>query len=116
MLDVLRVFVSPDDRGGNSLGVFLEPGPLSDEAMQSVAADLGYAETVFFEDRSTARLRIFTPATELPLAGHPLVGASWLLHETGPEPEVLRPPAGDIPTWRDGDLTWILASPEDAPP
>jgi predicted PhzF superfamily epimerase YddE/YHI9 len=114
-LDVVRVFVSPEGRCGNLLGVFLEPEPCSDADRQRIAADLGFSETVFVEDRAAARLRIFTPAVELPLAGHPLVGTSWLLHRDGPRPPVLRPPAGEVPTWQDGDLTWIRARPEDGP-
>jgi predicted PhzF superfamily epimerase YddE/YHI9 len=114
-LDVLRVFVAPDGRGGNPLGVFLEPDALGGADPQRIAADLGFSETVFVDDRLTARLRIFTPAMELPLAGHPLVGTSWLLHRDGPTPAVLRPPAGDVPTWQDGGLTWIRARPATAP-
>jgi len=113
-LDVLRVFVAPGGRGGNPLGVFLDPAPLTG-AEQRVAAELGFSETVFVDDRASARLRIFTPMVELPLAGHPLVGTSWLLHRDGPAPAVLRPPAGDVPTWQDSGLTWIRARPEDAP-
>ena len=114
-LDVVRVFVAPDGRGGNPLGVFLDPGALRATRQQEIATDLGYSETVFVEDRTTARLRIFTPAIELPLAGHPLVGTSWLLHRESEPPAVLHPPAGKIPTWQEGDLTWIQARPEDAP-
>lgn len=114
-LDVLRVFVSADGRGGNPLGVFLEAEALSAADPQAVASELGFSETVFVEDRAAARLRIFTPALELPLAGHPLVGTSWLLHREGPAPAVLRPPAGEVPTWQEADLTWIRARPADAP-
>lgn len=114
-LDVLRVFAADEERGGNPLGVFLDPAAIAPADMQAVAAGLGFSETVFVEDRAAARLRIFTPSTELPLAGHPLVGASWLLHREGPVPEVLRPPAGEIPTWQEGQLTWISARPDDAP-
>ncbi|MGH3117695.1 MAG: PhzF family phenazine biosynthesis protein [Gaiellales bacterium] len=114
-LDVLRVFVGPDGRGGNPLGVFLDPAALAG-AEQAIATDLGYSETVFVYDRAAARLRIFTPALELPLAGHPLVGASWLLHRDGPAPTVLRPPAGEVPTWQESGLTWIRGRPADAPP
>lgn len=114
-LDVLRVFVGPDGHGGNSLGVFLDPDALGGADPQRIAADLGFSETVFVDDRETARLRIFTPSTELPLAGHPLVGTSWLLHREGPAPAVLRPPAGDVPTWEEAGLTWIRARPQDAP-
>jgi predicted PhzF superfamily epimerase YddE/YHI9 len=114
-LDVLRVFVAPDGRGGNLLGVFLD-GSAAAGAEQAIAAELGYSETVFVYDRAEARLRIFTPSVELPLAGHPLVGASWLLGQEGPHPAVLRPPAGEVPTWRESGLTWISGRPEDAPP
>ena len=50
---------------------------------QRIATELGYSETIFIDvperDASTAHARIFTPATELPFAGHPTVGASWWL-------------------------------------
>ncbi len=114
-LDVLRVFVTPDGRGGNPLGVFLDTASLAGADRQRIAADLGFSETVFVDDRASARLRIYTPAVELPLAGHPLVGASWLLHREGPAPGVLRPPAGEVPTWQEDDLTWVRARPGDAP-
>lgn len=114
-LDVLRVFTSAPGRGGNGLGVFLDPSPFEESDYQPIAADLGFAETVFVEDCDAARLRIFTPALELPLAGHPVVGTSWLLHREGPPPAVLRPPAGEIPTWQADGLTWVRARPADGP-
>ena len=106
--------MAPGGAGGNPLGVFLDAAPVAG-AEQRIAAELGYSETVFVYDRAEARLRIFTPAVELPLAGHPLVGTSWLLHRAGDAPTILRPPSGEVPTWQDGDLTWIRARPEDAP-
>ena len=115
MLDVVRVFVSAPGRGGNPLGVFLDASAFSESDYQRVAADLGFSETVFVEDRLEARLRIFTPTLELPLAGHPLVGTSWLMHREGPAPDVLRPPAGEIPTWETAGVTWIRADPSKAP-
>jgi predicted PhzF superfamily epimerase YddE/YHI9 len=115
LLDVVRVFVSSPGLGGNPLGVFLDASAFDQDDFQRVATDLGFSETVFVEDRAQARLRIFTPALELPLAGHPLVGTSWLLHREGPAPEVLRPPAGEIPTWETDAWTWIRAHPSDAP-
>jgi predicted PhzF superfamily epimerase YddE/YHI9 len=110
VLEVLRVFAGDDGAGGNLLGVFGEGHGLPDDALQAVAADLGFSETVFVSDAARGELRIFTPAVELPLAGHPLVGAGWLLGV-----DVLRPPAGEVPTWRDGEATWIRADPETAP-
>jgi predicted PhzF superfamily epimerase YddE/YHI9 len=115
-LHVLRVFVGDDGRGGNPLGVFLEGHGLPEERLQAVAADLGFSETVFVADALGGAVRIFTPAAELPFAGHPLVGTSWLLREEATPADVLRPPAGEVPTWRDGDLTWIRGDPAWAPP
>lgn len=113
---VLRVFVGPDGGGGNPLGVVLDGSAVPERAArQALAAKLGFSETVFVDDRAAGRLRIFTPAAELPLAGHPLVGTAWLLAQTGSAVGVLRPPAGEIPTWTEGEETWIRARPEDAP-
>lgn len=115
-LDVLRVFTDERGAGGNLLGVFLDGPAVPPQRRQAVAADLGFSETVYVDDLATAALRIFTPATELPLAGHPLVGTAWLLSERGRAVDVLRPPAGDVPTWRTGDVVWIRARPELGPP
>jgi predicted PhzF superfamily epimerase YddE/YHI9 len=110
-LTVLRVFIGPDGRGGNPLGVFLDGAAVPAERRQDVARELNYSETVFVDDRTAGRIRIMTPGRELPFAGHPSVGTSWLLHETGTEITVLRPPAGDVRVRRDPDRTWITADP-----
>jgi predicted PhzF superfamily epimerase YddE/YHI9 len=114
-LHVLRVFVGDDGEGGNPLGVFLAGHGLPEERFQPIAADLGFSETVFVSDALRGELRVFTPAKELPFAGHPLVGTAWLLREEATPADVLRPPAGEVPTWRDGDLTWIRADPAWSP-
>ena len=111
-LHTLRVFLGADGGGGNPLGVILEGGAVPAARRQAVAADLGFSETVFVDDRETGALRIFTPAVELRLAGHPLVGTAWLLAHAGTPVDTLRPPAGDVPTWADGELTWIRARAE----
>jgi predicted PhzF superfamily epimerase YddE/YHI9 len=110
-LIVLRVFVGPDGRGGNPLGVFLDGAAVPPEKRPDVARELNYSETVFVDDRAAGRIRIMTPARELPFAGHPSVGTSWLLHETGTPITVLRPPAGDVGVRRDPERTWITADP-----
>jgi trans-2,3-dihydro-3-hydroxyanthranilate isomerase len=72
--------------GGNPLAVFLDSGPLPTPAMQRIARELNLSETVFVEpprDGGAARLRIFTPAMELPFAGHPTVGTAVLLAALG---------------------------------
>src|SRR3954453_5164176 len=114
-LHTLRVFLGPDGQGGNPLGVILDGAAVPARERQAVAADLGFSETVFVDDAATGALQIFTPAVELPLAGHPLVGTSWLLRESGTPADVLRPPAGDVPTWQADGRTWIRPRLEWAP-
>ncbi len=114
-LHVLRVFCAPDGTGGNGLGVFLDGGSVADGSRQEVAHELGFAETVFVDDRERAEIRIFTPEIELPLAGHPLVGTAWLLRETRTAVEVLRPPAGEVRVRVDGELTFVAGNPEWGP-
>jgi trans-2,3-dihydro-3-hydroxyanthranilate isomerase len=81
---ILDVFT--DTRfGGNPLAVVLDADGLDAERMQTVARELNLSETVFVlkpqSPAHTARVRIFTPACELPFAGHPTVGAAVLLAE-----------------------------------
>ena len=111
-LHVLRVFVGPDGRGGNPLGVFLDGGAIAPDRRQTVAADLGFSETVFVDDAAEGAIRIFTPGRELPFAGHPTVGTGWLLRESGAPATTLRPPAGDVPFRHDAERTWIRARAE----
>jgi trans-2,3-dihydro-3-hydroxyanthranilate isomerase len=72
---------------GNPLAVFVDPGPLSDGQMQRIAAELHLSETVFVWSPAHPgqpwRTRIFTPMIELPFAGHPTVGAAFLLAALG---------------------------------
>jgi predicted PhzF superfamily epimerase YddE/YHI9 len=110
-LHVVRVFVGTGDLGGNELGVFLDGKVIPVERRLALTAELGFSETVYVDDLETARIAIFVPTAELPFAGHPAVGTSWLLAEIGRPATMLRPPAGDVPTWREGDLTWIRARP-----
>lgn len=116
-LYVLRVFLGPDGRGGNPLGVVFDGPAVPRDTRQGVAAELGFSETVFVDDAGRGTVEIYTPAAELGFAGHPLVGTSWLLRRRGAAPEALRPPAGEVPTWADGDATtWIRGRAEWAPP
>lgn len=69
--------------GGNPLAVVTNGRGVSSELMQSIARELNLSETTFVlppEDPSNDyRVRIFTPAAELPMAGHPTVGTSFIL-------------------------------------
>ena len=77
-----------------------------------MATKLGYSETVFVDDQATGELQIFTPAVELPFAGHPLVGTAWLLAQNGHTPAALRPPAGEVPARVEGDRAFVAGRPE----
>ncbi len=67
---------------GNPLAVVLDSDGLNNQAMQSIAKEFNLSETVFLfppkDQAQRAALRIFTPATELPFAGHPTVGTAVL--------------------------------------
>jgi predicted PhzF superfamily epimerase YddE/YHI9 len=115
-LHVLRVFVNEDGEWGNRLGVFLDGEQAPEGRRQQIAAGLGFSETVFVDDREQGLLRIYTPLVELPFAGHPSVGAAWLLERGGTRPQALRPPAGEVHVRQAEDATFIAAKPEWAPP
>ncbi|HSA82407.1 MAG TPA: PhzF family phenazine biosynthesis protein [Geminicoccaceae bacterium] len=73
--------------GGNPLAVLLDAGGLADQQMQAVAREFNLSETVFVlppdDPAHTRQLRIFTPAQEVPFAGHPTVGSALILAATG---------------------------------
>lgn len=75
---------------GNPLAVVTDGDGLSSAVMQSIAREMNLSETVFVQkptnNRALARLRIFTTTTELPLAGHPVIGTWFLLAELGVVP------------------------------
>lgn len=113
---VVRVFVGERTGSGNALAVVVDGGAVPEGSRQSMAADLAYSETVFVDDIASGRVRIFTPAFELPFAGHSLVGTAWLLSRLGHTLEVIRPSAGDVPTWASSDdVYWIRGRAEWAP-
>ena len=71
---------------GNPLAVVLDADELSTEQMQTLAREFNLSETAFplaAPDGATYGLRIFTPVSELPFAGHPSVGAAWVLRRLG---------------------------------
>lgn len=78
---------------GNSLAVFPEAEGIEESVMQKIAREMNLSETVFVlpseDERALRRLRIFTPARELPMAGHPVVGTWNALAREGvvPKPE-----------------------------
>ncbi|MCW2600508.1 MAG: phenazine biosynthesis protein PhzF family [Frankiales bacterium] len=71
---------------GNPLAVVLDGDDLSTAQMQAIASEFNLSETAFpyaAPEGATYGLRIFTPRTELPFAGHPSVGSASVLHRLG---------------------------------
>ena len=99
---------------GNPLAVVFDADGLNDAAMQTIAREFNLSETVFVQRASEqtwrADLRIFTPARELPFAGHPTVGAAVALalrdHIKGEGAFILGEKVGPVPchVWVDHDL------------
>ena len=73
--------------GGNQLAVFPKADGLTDRQMQMIAREMNLSETTFVfppeNANNTRKLRIFTPAKELPFAGHPTLGTAHVLVATG---------------------------------
>lgn len=73
--------------GGNPVAVIPDAQGLSDDQLQQIAREMNLSETVFVfpptDPAAVARLRIFTPTQELPFAGHPVIGAFFVLAELG---------------------------------
>lgn len=91
--------------GGNPLGVFPDAAHLPTPLMQRIALEMNLSETVFLGPPETpggaARVRIFTPAREVPFAGHPTVGSAIFLASR----DVASGPGVGI---RDGETTLVL--------
>ncbi|MDE0052690.1 MAG: PhzF family phenazine biosynthesis protein [Gammaproteobacteria bacterium] len=94
---------------GNQLAIVRQCGHMDTATMQAVAREMNFSETAFVveEHASVARVRIFTPAEELPFAGHPTLGTAWLL---GRESRVytLDLAVGSVPVSFDsGGIAWM---------
>ena len=108
-VQILRVFTD-GDQGGNHLGVVADTVNIDDRRMQEIATDLGFSETIFIDWRTggVPHVRIFTPVAELPFAGHPLVGAAWLLLSAGPGGvERVTCGVGEVRILAEEDRVWI---------
>jgi trans-2,3-dihydro-3-hydroxyanthranilate isomerase len=72
---------------GNQLAVVLDAEGIPGDAMQRIAKEMNFSETTFVlkpdHPANVARVRIFTPAAELPFAGHPTIGTAWVLFTEG---------------------------------
>ncbi|WP_157013167.1 PhzF family phenazine biosynthesis protein, partial [Microbacterium ginsengisoli] len=111
-VDVVRVFTDARGGSGNPLGIVMSSAA-SQGREQSIAEALGYSETVFIGEITpdAAQVRIFTPARELPFAGHPSVGTAWWLARRGTPVAALEVPAGRVVIDIDGEDVAVRARP-----
>jgi len=86
---------------GNQLAVFTDARSIDEGTMQALALEIGFSETTFVlppEQGGTVRIRIFTPRTELPFAGHPCLGTAWVLASSLQRDRIeLETPSGIVP-------------------
>ena len=68
---------------GNQLAVVIKDKPLTDTLMQHIASEFHFSETTFVDPKKNTdgswNVRIFTPQNEVPFAGHPTLGTSWII-------------------------------------
>jgi len=103
---------------GNQLAVFRHTEGLSDKDMQSIAKEMNFSETTFIlsdkEREGGYDVRIFTPAREIPFAGHPTLGTAFVLQRSVVREEVseirLNLEVGQIPVsirYTGGQVDWL---------
>lgn len=116
---ILDVFAE-EKYTGNQLAVVRDAAALSDNEMQMITKEMNYSETTFIlsdEPRQDGYdVRIFTPAAEVPFAGHPTLGTAYLIqHEIMKEPAetvILNLKIGQIPVTsgsggKEKDILWM---------
>ena len=112
---IVNVFTRGGKLTGNPLAVFEDGQGLDDATMQALARQMNLSETTFIlpSDKAEARVRIFTPAYEMPFAGHPTLGTAHVvraLRSTG-DALKLEMKAGVIPVTAQGDRWTLRANP-----
>jgi trans-2,3-dihydro-3-hydroxyanthranilate isomerase len=108
---------------GNTLAVVRDAADLDTSAMQRIAREFGFSETTFVVSDPKAdevQVRIFTPAVELPFAGHPTLGTAWVIREhlTAGRPAAVvlalgvgRVPVAFEPEAGGSEVAWLTAPP-----
>ena len=111
---IVNVFTRAGRLTGNPLCVFEDGRELSDAEMQALARQFNLSETTFIlpSTRATSRVRIFTPAYEMPFAGHPTLGTAHVVRsllEGEVNDVTLEMKAGIIPVASQGNR-WTLSA------
>jgi trans-2,3-dihydro-3-hydroxyanthranilate isomerase len=108
---IVNVFAREGRLTGNPLCVFEDGSSLDEATMQALALQFNLSETTFIlpSDKATARVRIFTPAYEMPFAGHPTLGTAHVVRSlrNAGDALTLEMKAGTIPVKAEGDR-WTL--------
>jgi len=116
---LVNVFVESQTAtfGGNPLCVFENAHGMTDAEMQALAAQFNLSETTFILPRAGThpQVRIFTPAFEMPFAGHPTIGTSFVANALGldgctGDSLKLALKVGDIPVTRDAQGAWTFTA------
>jgi trans-2,3-dihydro-3-hydroxyanthranilate isomerase len=97
---------------GNQLAVVHDAAALTTQQMQTIALETNFSETTFItrEAAGEADVRIFTPVSELPFAGHPTLGTAWVL--TGGSGSIrLNLAAGSVPVSFHDGIGWMTPPP-----
>ena len=112
---IVNVFAREGRLTGNPLCVFEDGSSLDDATMQALALQFNLSETTFIlpSSKANARVRIFTPAYEMPFAGHPTLGTAHVVRDlkSAGSSISLEMKAGIIPVSAKGDL-WTLQAVE----
>ncbi len=110
---IVNVFAE-ERLAGNLLAVFEDARGMDDATMQALALQFNLSETTFLlpSARASARVRIFTPANEMPFAGHPTLGSAYVVRAMNPRGDALtlEMAAGVIPVTAAGDVFTLQAN------
>ncbi|HEX4330677.1 MAG TPA: PhzF family phenazine biosynthesis protein [Usitatibacter sp.] len=108
---IVNVFTREGRLTGNPLAVIEDATGLADATQQALARQFNLSETTFIfpSEKANARVRIYTPAYEMPFAGHPTLGTAHVVRslEDAGDSLTLEMKAGIIPVEAKGDL-WTL--------
>jgi trans-2,3-dihydro-3-hydroxyanthranilate isomerase len=92
---------------GNQLAVFTDARDIPEELLQPLATEMAFSETVFVyptDGEAHVRIRIFTPASEIPFAGHPTLGTAFVLAQPMQlEVIAIETGSGVVPVWLERD-------------
>ncbi len=110
---IVNVFAE-ERLAGNPLAVFEDARGMDEATMQALALQFNLSETTFLlpSARASARVRIFTPANEMPFAGHPTLGSAYVVRAMNPcgDALTLEMPAGVISVTAAGDVFTLQAN------